>query len=255
MPASMVVVRLPNLSMELIVPRISVSLSVGMAVETVTHESEGTGGPGVSKAWRQIGIEYDATVMRICPEDIRGGALSPFDVVTFTGGSGSGLAQALGAEGREAVRAFVKEGGGYVGVCAGAFLALGGYAWSLGILDGKPVSPKWRRGKGSVAWKPTRTGRRVLELPEAAEQVAYHNGPIFEPGRARDVPDYHVWVRFKSEIAENGTPRGVMVDAPAIAAGRYGKGRVVVISPHPEQTRGLENVLPRSALWAAGRTR
>ncbi|MFM9148181.1 MAG: BPL-N domain-containing protein [Verrucomicrobiota bacterium] len=38
----------------------------------------------------------------------------------FTGGSGSAEAEGLGVAGREEVRKFVREGGGYVGICAGA---------------------------------------------------------------------------------------------------------------------------------------
>jgi hypothetical protein len=44
-----------------------------------------------------------------------------------------------------------------------------------------------------------------------------------------------------------------MVNSPAIAASRCGKGRVVFISPHPEQTPGLEDLVRRAAAWAVGR--
>jgi hypothetical protein len=44
-----------------------------------------------------------------------------------------------------------------------------------------------------------------------------------------------------------------MVDSPAIAAGGYGRGRVLFVSPHPEQTSGLEDLVQRGAQWAAGK--
>ncbi|MCH2149974.1 MAG: succinylglutamate desuccinylase/aspartoacylase family protein, partial [Phycisphaerales bacterium] len=63
-------------------------------------------------------------VDRIGPRDVRAGCLDQFDVVVFPGGSGSGQGKAIGERGREAVRSFVDGGGAYIGVCAGAYLAL-----------------------------------------------------------------------------------------------------------------------------------
>lgn len=48
----------------------------------------------------------------------------PFDVLLVPGGSAAVDARLLGETGRKAVRDFVWHGGGYCGVCAGAFLAL-----------------------------------------------------------------------------------------------------------------------------------
>ena len=58
---------------------------------------------------------------------IRRGELRTFDVVVFPGGSSALQAQVLGKSGRDAVRAFIAAGGGFVGFCAGAFLALSHY--------------------------------------------------------------------------------------------------------------------------------
>jgi len=51
----------------------------------------------------------------------------------------------------------------------------------------------------------------------------------------------------------NDSPAGLMVDSPAIATASYGRGRVVFVSPHPEQTPGLEDLVHRGAQWAAGK--
>jgi hypothetical protein len=55
----------------------------------------------------------------------------------FTGGSGSAEAGGLGEKGREEVRTFVREGGGYVGICAGAYLACTGFEWGVGVLNAR----------------------------------------------------------------------------------------------------------------------
>ena len=52
-------------------------------------------------------------------------SLSPtnFDLVVFPGGGGSAEAAAIGPGGAAAVRAFVAAGKGYLGTCAGGYLA------------------------------------------------------------------------------------------------------------------------------------
>jgi putative intracellular protease/amidase len=73
---------------------------------------------------------HDVTV-----DDIRGGKLAGMEVLIHPGDSGGGQGRALGEEGRQAVREFVEAGGGYAGLCAGAYLATCDYDWSLHILD------------------------------------------------------------------------------------------------------------------------
>jgi len=63
------------------------------------------------------------------------------------------------------------------------------------------------------------------------------------------LPDYEVLAFFRTEIAEKNAPIGIMVNSPAIVAGRCGKGRVICSSPHPEQTPGLEDFVPRAVAW------
>jgi hypothetical protein len=55
---------------------------------------------------------------------------------------------------------------------------------------------------------------------------------------------------YRTEIAKRGAPKGVMAGTPAIVRVRYGKGRVFVISPHPEKTRGLGGIARSAIVWA-----
>ncbi len=57
---------------------------------------------------------------RVTAEQIRQGVLSNFDVIAQGGGRASLQAQALGDDGKEKIREFLRKGGGYVGICAGA---------------------------------------------------------------------------------------------------------------------------------------
>src|SRR4051812_11240066 len=62
-------------------------------------------------------------VKTINAEQIRDGALKDIDVLIHPGGSASKQGETLGAKGRETVKKFVADGGGFIGICAGAYLA------------------------------------------------------------------------------------------------------------------------------------
>ncbi len=207
---------------------------------------------GIENVAGRITSIPQATVTRVKAAEWAEIDLKPFDVVVFSGGSGSAQAEAIGEAGRNNVREYIRGGGGYVGVCAGAYLACSNFKWSLGILNASTVSSKWMRGQAFLDNEVTEAGRKLLGDVNGTFKVRYHNGPIIKPAERPDMPAYTPVTVFKSEIAEYGSPVGVMVDSPAQALGTFGKGRVFISSPHPENTPGLEHLIPRGVLWAAG---
>ena len=215
---------------------------------------DGKGAPndGIENVSGRIKSIPEATVTRVKAEEWATIDLNQFDVVAFSGGSGSQQAEAIGEAGRNNVREFIRGGGGYVGVCAGAYLACSNFKWGLGILNASTVSSKWQRGKAFLDSEVTEAGRQMLGDVRGTFKVRYGNGPVIKPAERTDIPAYTTISVFKSEIAENGTPVGVMVDSPAQAQATFGKGRVFISSPHPENTPGLEHLIPRGVLWAAG---
>jgi len=199
----------------------------------------------------------DVLLRRVGPADIREGALDQFDTVIFPGGSGSGQAKGLQEAGREALRRFVRGGGGYVGVCAGAYLATANYDWSLAILDADSIDRKhWRRGKGTVRIALTPPGRTLFGREDAGPlDIHFQNGPILAPSGRKDLPPYTVLAWYRTGIGEGEADPEVMVDTPAVASGTFGRGRVIVFSPHPDMTEGLHDFLVRAVRWTAGRGR
>lgn len=183
----------------------------------------------------------DVSVRKLMADDIRNGALDDVDVLIQPGGSGGGQGRHLGENGRETIRSFIREGGGFIGICGGAFLATADYSWSLNVLDARVVDRNhWARGKGTVQIELTDAGRSVLKSKEQQLPIFYAQGPLLAPRNNPDIADYETLATFKTEIAENGAPEGVMKGTTAIARGEFGRGRVFCFSPHPELTEGLE---------------
>jgi glutamine amidotransferase-like uncharacterized protein len=172
-----------------------------------------------TNVWESFFVNYlpDWKYKLCFAEDILDG--NP-EIILFPGGSGSAFAKKLGKSKRNELIEWVSNGGCYIGVCAGAYLA----ASHLRITPMKIPDKAWERGLHMVHIE------AVQNLKEGHHVVNYHNGPIFETH-----PDVEVWAWFKSNyLAEGG--HYDMVDTPAITHNRFGNGYVTLFSPHLEKS-------------------
>ncbi|QEL20857.1 BPL-N domain-containing protein [Limnoglobus roseus] len=191
----------------------------------------------------------------VTAEEIRGGKLKEFQVLIQPGGSGSGQAKDLGEDGRAKIKEYVKNGSGYIGICAGAYLASKSYDWSLHILDAEVVDrAHWARGTGNVELKFSRTGKDFFAAKGETVGIYYGQGPLLAPGKDAGIPDYEELAAYETEIhSKGGAQPGVMKGTTAAARGSFGTGRVFCFSPHPEKTNSDQTrAMLKAALdWTA----
>lgn len=233
------------------------------APRVALYDDKGTGGKAAAEA--TAASIPGSLVWRVGAEDIRDGALSGFDLVIFPGGSGSAIAKALGEKGRQQVKRFVENGGGYTGICAGAYLSASNYEWSLAFsnqrtfaemheIPGEGQKSMWYRGDSStVTMELSDAGKKIFGDHAGELPVIYHNGPIIPPLKDGEKPTYEVLAWFRSEVSKYEPQKGTMTNTPAMISTTYGKGRVLVISPHPEANKALRPMLAKGLLWAAGK--
>jgi glutamine amidotransferase-like uncharacterized protein len=235
------------------------------ALRVAVYDAGGVGGSGPRNLDRVFLSMNNVVVRRVGMEDIGDGVLNQFDLAIFPGGSGSKQAAALQPVGREAVQQFVKGGGGFVGICAGAYLAAANYKWSLSIsnhktycetIDLPEIGKKsmWFRGDSApVKMELTDEGRKILGDKKGVFEVRYHNGPIMSPMGKEGLANFRTLANFRSEVSKYKPQKGTMVNTPAIIAGEFGKGRVLCISPHPESTAALYSLVQNAIRWTARR--
>jgi putative intracellular protease/amidase len=207
-----------------------------------------------------LGERNVAEVCSLSPDDVIRGQLTTdkFDVLLIPGGFAQNTLDALGKVGGERVRAFVRSGGGYVGICAGAYLGCKGW---LDVLPECSVVDfeHWCRGRSDDCVLKLREPTELFKarLGEGSLSVVsrYANGPLLRAtGSARVAAtfasDYTRNVRKKRGDAEE-LPRGVMPRHASIVLGENG-GRVVLISPHLEDGEPAARKLLRACVrWAA----
>lgn len=220
-------------------------------IKVILYNDKGSSGKGIPRVTELLGKDPRFDLVKLNAEQLRTQDWSDAKAIIFTGGSGSGQSKTMGEVGVKKVHDFVESGGGYVGICAGAYLACEGFAWGLKVLDAKTVSSKWKRGVGAVKLEFTPKGQEILGFKPGEHDVRYANGPIYCASNIEAIPDFEPLAIFRTELAENGSPKGVMVGSPAMVAAPFGKGRVLCSSPHPEQTDGMESWVVNATLWAA----
>lgn len=127
----------------------------------------------------------------------------------------------LGKKGFEKIRSFVKNGGKFIGICAGAYLASKkfeideGNFIGLGLINStvkmeiRKILPGRIREiklvKHALSW---RTPNKM--------KIWYMNGPVFKQNKG---------MKVIAKYENNNT---------SIILSKYGKGSVILFSPHPE---------------------
>ena len=166
---------------------------------------------------------------------IKDGILKNYNILIMPGGWAYDYWLALGPKGNEMIKSFVKNGGGYLGICAGAYYAAraimweaGIYHYSLGIANLVAIGPKkgypWP-AEVMLRLNSTKEGIR-LGLNKTFVAV-YIGGPEF-------------WY-----LSKNITVLALYGDdgKPAIVLAGYGKGRVALSGVHLEVRESTWQVL------------
>lgn len=232
--------------------------AAGKPIRVAVYEGPGAG-PSCANLLEVLQAAKGASELRISrldPEAIRNGALKKVDVLIHPGGSGGKQGRALETKGREAVRNFVRNGGGFIGVCAGGYLATDDYSWSLGLIEARVIDRRhWNRGTGTVDVALSPIAQKFFGAKDERVQIYYGQGPLL--GRREWdnplAPEYESLGLYQTGVAKKGAPEGIMPGASAIVRATFDKGRVFVFSPHPEKTEGLGYMVERAVQWVAQR--
>jgi len=206
-----------------------------------------------------LSLDPEMQVRKLSGVDIANAALDNVDVVVFPGGSGSKQACSLGEIGRTYVREFVASGGGYVGICAGAYLGSDhpDYDWRLGLADAHVIDREhYERGKSLINVELTPDGSRLLKEygSKTTVQCYYANGPLLSPGQNPELNDFTALAHFKSDVhLTHDAPAGKMPGSTFLLEVSYGVGKVMLCAGHPESTPGARWIIPRMVRSAAKR--
>ncbi|MFA7326225.1 MAG: BPL-N domain-containing protein [Candidatus Kapaibacterium sp.] len=150
--------------------------------------------------------------------------------IVFPGGYAYNYQLAISLDAVDEIRSYVANGGGFIGICAGAYFASKAVAWEneiypyeLALFDGmtfgslKYIAP-WPNY--SMTGITINKNNPIGKDEPVKNSVLYYGGPIFKPNVGVEVDTIATW-----DTAENTL---------AIINFEYEKGKVLLIGPHLE---------------------
>lgn len=168
----------------------------------------------VELALKKLKIPY----RRINENDIKSHKLKTYSTLIIPGGYTQEYVKALACDGFKNISEFVSDGGTYIGICAGAYIATSrievpGYPPGMGIIE---ISNKRESGIRIRNIEITNPQHPIAHDCPRKMNIWYQNGPMIIPGN-----NVEVIAVYENNMA-------------AIVASSYDKGKVVIFSPHPE---------------------
>lgn len=173
--------------------------------------------------WMNLSVTF------VFADDIRNGSLSNFDLLCMPGGWAYGFYEDLRWDGASKILDFVRRGGAYLGICAGAFYTCDYIVWEgikydypIGLFPGYGIGPL-----DEIPWPNYNITRidivnhahPITSSEPAYEHILYYGGPELHPYEGTEVT---ILATYNSS------------GQPAIVAFEYGAGRVFLCGPHPE---------------------
>lgn len=217
----------------------------GNSIIIAIYDDRGAWSEGVS-AVESLLRGWGYTTQRIGAEAVRDGILeSDFDVFVVPGGQADFYKLELEGTGSEKIRRFVTTGGGFVGICAGAFFAADRIIWfgadidyPLDLISGYAIGPLPELARpGSPGLTPVRFDQAhpipALAGIDGSMEAYYYDGPRLE------MPTGSVFAWYD------------LIDAAAATTGTYGQGRIALVGFHPEMNEATHPLLNAMIQWVS----
>ena len=187
-------------------------------------------------------------------EAVRRGALAAADVLVMPGGSSVDESKSLGIEGREKVKEFVKNGGGYIGTCAGCCLLMESAKDHPDMLHMIPFKFGPASGKADISISFNRRAEELAGIKKGKQKIRYSEGPVPLPSLPVKDAEVEVVAIYNGDINSKGEKdRPSMAGQAAAIAGTYGKGKIFVLSVHPEYDEDDHYILRGAFRFLTGR--
>ena len=217
------------------------------------YADEGPGGIGAIEWFRLVKESPEMELTLLDGKAIRAGGLDGLDLLVMPGGSSKTEFTSLGTNGVNKMKAFIRNGGGYIGTCAGCCLFMDGPDRRARMM---PWNTTGSEGLLFPMFDLNEKGAKALGLKAGKHKMRYHGGPFLWP-TTNVIADAKMesWGTFSAEACLTGKVNSAkrMFGATAIVGGTYGKGRVFVTSAHPEYFDSTLYVVKAAFKYVTGR--
>jgi len=215
------------LSVTMMVP---VRVEAGTVANVLVYAGPGSWGDGITAFENFLtykGLTYqEQSYSYINNNDLRG----KFDVIYFPGGDAYQYDRRINSAGDNNIRNFVSNGGGYIGICAGAYFACDRILWEGGwqyyTLDlfmgyGYGAIDSIIPWSGyTMTWTTMNLANPLCTWELTKEYQMYYGGGAYYPDAGQSMNVIATYDSYNND--------------PAMINFGYGSGHVVMFGPHPE---------------------
>ena len=208
---------------------------------------------GCVEWFRLVNSSPEMNLTLLDADDVRSGALDKLDILVMPGGSSPAIKKDLKPEGAEKLKSFIRNGGGYVGTCAGCCLLMEETSDVRRGINVIPYARKGSKGKFLMPVAINEKGAAAMGVKAGEYKVRYSAGPVLYPvTNVIEGASFEVWGTYASDF---DTPKNSlkMDGMVAIVGGTYGKGRVFAIACHPESYKFTHCLVQGAFRYVAGR--
>ena len=214
---------------------------------------------------KKLSLPFDI----VTATQIKAGCLVRYKMLFVPGGWAIDKSRALGDEGKEEIRRFIKKGGSYLGFCGGAGLALQveeglslvpvtrkrfeervpNFSGKIRIYREEGDHPIWKDVSGDSAFHVWWPGQFSILESKKIKVLASYREPesdfFVADLRVNDITD---WGRWERSYGINLNPKRLKGE-PAILEGRYGNGKVILSYLHLETPDDQSGHVVLNNLW------
>lgn len=212
---------------------------------------QGHGGSETCVWETQAALEMDRAIEAdiITTSGMTSEHLGQYDVVVIPGGGGSRQYLNMGGQGREALRQFVKNGGGVLGICAGAYLITDTPNYACLSMSGAEAHDIEHDNRGRGISKVSLTDEGKALFPEIADRpliyIMYYEGPVALQSLKKDIIFTSLATMESDVHVEGNAPENMTNNKTFLYQSEYGKGKTMSVVGHPEATPGMQWMIAR----------
>ena len=213
----------------------------GKKLKVGFYVDQGSRGTGVLRLARLLYYSPQIETLELLKgDDLVKGKLKNLDLVVMPGGSSQLQMTSMTPAGVKALQEYVKNGGAYVGICAGFHITLN--RPERAQLLPYTYLPDHVGFKGTPLIEITPEAQKMLGINTHKIYVTYSRGPVAKAAQWAKGTCKTLAV-YKSSVAPNNRLGKSFYGTPAMIGGTYGKGKVIATSFHPEYKLDTEHMV------------
>lgn len=229
----------------------SAIVATNAPIRVAVYEDRGAGDESIFKLNRLAILSNDIDFLPVDADAICDGALDRADLFVLSAQDEKRLAQTLGPRGCDNIRSFVRNGGSFLGISAGATYALADAPLALAAYTNQPCVHC--RAATTIEVHYNTNAFQTAGFKPGTLSTRFDFGPCMLPAPALKDAAAQTVATFRGNVhlVDANAQAPSMRGCASAVAGTYGQGRIWLLADHPEVAPATIFALRRALTYLA----